>query len=173
MTQKTLPRHRPSLLQRIDGFLRNSSLLYLSAYERWVALMGSRPTKSLSPEPQQAPAITTDFLDRYRIYLEEIVRILQAFGVKGMFGTIQILAPNVPRAFLQAYRLVFRKMEKLARKMDVPLIDVTAEFSKLPDKAGMFFPEDPFHLNAEGNRRVAEIFLRGILKRRLLPLEAK
>ena len=75
MTQKTLPRHRPSLLQRIDGFLRNSSLLYLSAYESWVALMGSRPTKFLSPELQQAPALTTDFLDRYRIHLEETVRI--------------------------------------------------------------------------------------------------
>ena len=173
MTMKTLPRHRPSLVQRMDGFLRNSSLLYLAAYERWVALMGSRRVKYLSPEPQQAPAIATDILDRYRTYLEETVRILRAFGVKGVFGKIPILAPNLPRVFVQAYRLVFREMEKLARKMDVPLIDVAAEFSKFPDKARMFFPGDPVHLNAEGNRRVAEIFLRGMLKRRLLPLEAK
>jgi lysophospholipase L1-like esterase len=173
MTLKSLPRHRPSLIQRMDGFLRNSSLLYMVAYEKWVVLMGPRRVKLVSPEPSQAPAVATDILDRYRIYLEETVRILRAFGVKGVFGTIPILAQNLPPAFVQSYRLVFREMEKLTQKIDIPLIDVAAEFSKFPDKAVMFLPEDPVHLNAEGNRRVAEILLRGMLKRGLLPLEAK
>ncbi len=141
--------------------------------KKWVVLMGPRRVKLVSPEPSQAPAVATDILDRYRIYLEETVRILRAFGVKGVFGTIPILAQNLPPAFVQSYRLVFREMEKLTQKIDIPLIDVAAEFSKFPDKAVMFLPEDPVHLNAEGNRRVAEILLRGMLKRGLLPLEAK
>lgn len=170
ITMRTRPEYHPTWPQRIDGFLRNRSLFYLILYEKWVRIAPKGRKEPESPAVREVPMTAEFILGQYQKSLEEIARVLRASGVKGLFGKIPIFERDVPAAYLKAYRLVFDKLEEVGRKVGIPVVDVAAEFSKFPDKAGLFLPRDPFHLNAEGNGRVAEILHQAIQKHGLLPL---
>lgn len=100
-------------------------------------------------------------------------RVLAQFLSTAGAHKIPVIAAYIPDASQlhePERQQVNRFLENVARDLDVPWVDVTARFERVPDPRSLFlFPLDA-HTSPEGHRHIADALAEEIRKRRLLAL---
>ncbi len=144
------PREQPSLLRRVNDFLRNRSKLYL-----WLKSLLYDTSKAYFLNDlsfyQKDPAELRPALQP----LAELDKTLAASGIK-LKIFLMPYEMQLRRGSPPEYFTAQEKVAEFLRQNNIDYYDATADFKRSDSPAQLFIFGDPMHLNAGGHRVAAQ-----------------